>query len=40
LRRNEDFVERETDGFGLALKKFAANTVHGDAVVGLGDGGE
>jgi len=40
LPRDEDFVKRETDGFGLALEKFAADTVHGDAVVGLGDGGE
>jgi len=28
-------VEREADGFGLALEKFAADAVHGDAVVGF-----
>jgi hypothetical protein len=33
-------VQREADGFGLALEKFAANAVHGDAVVAFRDGRE
>ena len=40
LRRDEDFVKREADRFGLALEKFAADSVHGDAVVAFRDGGE
>src|SRR5256886_1170581 len=40
LRRDENFVKREADGFGLALKEFAANAVHGNAVVTFGDCGE
>ncbi len=38
--KDEDFVEREADGFGLAPEKFAANAVHGDAVVAFRNGGE
>ncbi len=33
-------MKRQTERFGLAPEKFAANTVHDDAVVGFGDGGE
>jgi hypothetical protein len=35
-----NFVQRETDGFGLPLEKFTADAVHGDAVVAFRDGGE
>jgi len=38
MRRNANFVERQTDGFDLALEKLAANTVHADAFVALSDG--
>ena len=40
LRRDADFVERQADGLGLALEKFAADAVHADAFVAFGDGGE
>ena len=33
-------MERQAEGFRLPLKKFAADAVHGDAVVSFGDGGE
>ena len=38
LRRNRDFVKRQAERGRLAMEKFAADTVHGDAVVALGDG--
>ena len=40
LRRDENFMKGKADGFGLALEKFAADAVHGDAVVGFRDGRE
>ena len=40
LRGDANFVEREADGFGLALEEFAADAMHGDTVVAFGDGGE
>jgi hypothetical protein len=40
LRRDENFVKRQTDGLGLLFEKFAADAVHGDAVISFGDGGE
>ena len=39
-RRDAYFVHGQTDGFGLELQKFAANTVHADAFVAFGDGGQ
>jgi hypothetical protein len=40
LRGDEDLVQRQAERFGLALEKFAANAVHGDAVVAFGNGCE
>ena len=40
LGRNEDFMQREADGFSLPLEKFTADAVHGDAVIAFRDGGE
>ena len=40
LRRDAHFVERQADGCGLELEKLAANAVHADAFVALGDGRE
>ena len=40
LRRDGDFVKRQVERVRLAVEKFAANAVHGDAVVAFGDGGE
>jgi hypothetical protein len=34
------FVQRQADGFGLELQEFAANAVHADAFIALGDGGQ
>ena len=38
--RDWNFVQRDLQGFGLLAKKFAADSVHGDAIVGFGDGRE
>ena len=40
LRRDADFVKRQTDRLGLPLEKFAADAVHTDALVAFGYGGE
>jgi len=40
VRRDGDFVKRQVERVRLAVEKFAANAVHGDAVVAFGDGGE
>ena len=40
LRRDRDFVKRDVEGLGLLVEEFAADTMHGDAAVGFGDGGE
>src|SRR5260370_19509882 len=40
LRRDVNFVEREADRASLALEEFAADAVHGDAVVAFRNGGE
>jgi hypothetical protein len=40
LGRDADFVKGQINGLGLAVEKFAADTVHGNAVVAFGDGSE
>src|SRR6266568_3702539 len=40
LRRDANFVQRQADGFGLLKQKFTADTMHADAVITFGDGGE
>ena len=40
LGRDADFVKRQANGLGLAVEKFAADAVHGNAFVAFGDGGE
>src|SRR6266853_1227232 len=40
LRRDEDFVKRQTQRPRLLTEKFPADAVHGDAVIGFRDGGE
>jgi hypothetical protein len=40
LRGDGDFVQRDVEGLDLLVEEFAADAVHGDAVVGFGDGGE
>jgi len=40
LRGDANFVEREADGASLALEEFAADAVHGDAIVAFREGGE
>jgi hypothetical protein len=40
LLGDADFVKRQANGLGLAVEKFAADTVHGNAVVAFGDGGK
>ncbi len=40
MRWDENFVQRQADGFGLLPQKFPADAVHGDAVIGFRDGSE
>src|SRR5215467_7382763 len=40
LRRDENFVQGQADGFGLLKQEFATDAVHADAGVTFGDGGE
>jgi hypothetical protein len=40
LRRNKNFMEWQAERLRLQLEKFAADAVHGDAVVAFRDGGE
>lgn len=40
LLRNADFFDRQANGFGLPVKEFVADTVHADALVALGHGGQ
>ena len=40
LRRNEDFMQRQVDRDCLTVEEFATDTVHGYAVIALGDGGK
>jgi len=40
LRRDENLLKRQAERFGLALEEFAADAVHGDAVVDFRDGCE
>ena len=40
LRRDRNFVQRQTKRFRLPPEKFTTNAVHGDALISFGDGGE
>jgi hypothetical protein len=40
LRGDANFLEREADRASLPLEEFAADAVHGDAIVAFRDGGE
>src|SRR5256885_8645009 len=40
LRRDRNFVQRQTKRFCLPPEKFTTNAVHGDALISFSDGGE
>lgn len=39
LGRNGNLFDRQANGFGLPVEKFATHAMHADAVVGFRDGG-